>query len=59
MNDTFINYLVLNKDDPNFMNNYIQLYSYIEWFELLKENGIVHFDIKGDNILFNYDSSNL
>ena len=22
----------------------------------MKENGIVHFDIKGDNILFNYDS---
>ena len=52
----FINYLIENKDNNKFINNIIQSYIHLlKGFNILLNNNIVHFDVKGDNILFAED----
>ena len=52
----FINYLIENKDTNKFINNLIQSYIHLlKGFNILLKNNIVHFDVKGDNILFAED----
>ena len=52
----FINYLIENKDNNKFINSIIQSYIHLlKGFNILLNNNIVHFDVKGDNILFAED----
>ena len=51
---TFINFMVKNNNPKNIINNIIHSYNYLlKSIRLLIEKRIVHYDIKGDNILFN------
>ena len=52
----FINYLIENKENNKFINNMIQSYIHLlKGFNILIQKNIVHFDVKGDNILFDED----
>ena len=50
---SFLNYLIKNKNSKKIINNMIHCYIHIlKGIKLLLENNVVHYDIKGDNILF-------
>ena len=52
--DNFLNFLIKQKNSKHILNNIINGYNHLlKSLQLLVENEIIHYDIKGDNILFN------
>ncbi len=52
--DDFIDYLIKNKGSIEIIKNLISSYGYLlKSIKLLTDIKVVHFDLKGDNILFN------
>ncbi len=52
--DNFLNYIIQQKNSKQILNNLINGYNHLlKSLQLLIENNIIHFDIKGNNILFN------
>ena len=53
--DTFINYMINNKNSKLLMLNIIQTYRLLQSSIdiLFKQTNIVHYDLKGENIMFN------
>ena len=57
--DTLDNYLIKNKDIKHLINSIISSYTYLlHSLNILNQNNIVHFDFKGDNIMYN-DTKNI
>tara|TARA_B100000902_G_C27315007_1_gene920711 strand:+ start:2063 stop:3223 length:1161 start_codon:yes stop_codon:yes gene_type:complete len=51
---TFINFMVKNQNSKQIVNNIIHSYNYLlKSIKMLIDKKLVHYDIKGDNILFN------
>jgi serine/threonine protein kinase len=54
--EEFIDYLIKNKENVTIVKNLISSYTHLlTSIKLLTETRVIHFDIKGDNILFNKD----
>ena len=50
----FLNFLIQQKNSKHILNNIINGYNHLlKSIQLLIENEIIHFDLKGDNIMFN------
>jgi len=56
--DNFINYIVNNKNTREILNILINSYNHIlKSIKLLIEKNIIHYDLKGDNIMFDVKKS--
>tara|TARA_B100000575_G_C23126516_1_gene652749 strand:- start:515 stop:1681 length:1167 start_codon:yes stop_codon:yes gene_type:complete len=54
--EEFIEYLIKNKENVTIVKNLISSYTHLlTSIKLLTDTRVIHFDIKGDNILFNKD----
>ena len=54
--EEFIEYLIKNKENVTIVKNLISSYTHLlSSIKLLTDTRVIHFDIKGDNILFNKD----
>jgi serine/threonine protein kinase len=54
--DDFIDYLIKNKESVEIVKNLISTYTHLlTSIKLLTDIKVIHFDLKGDNILYNID----
>ncbi len=54
--DDFIDYLIKNKESVEIVKNLISTYTHLlTSIKLLTDIKVIHFDLKGDNILYNVD----
>lgn len=55
---TLNEHLIQNKDSKNVMNTILSCYDYLlTSIQILIDNNIVHYDLKGNNIMFNIDKN--